>query len=288
MGAKLTYSINENFFKTWNSKMAYILGFSFADGSLYDRTISWEIQKRDREILEKINSTMNSNYPIKLTKEKKKYVKLRIFNPSIIQDLKVFGLSNVKKSREFPIVPDVFLKDFIRGFLDGDGYISLRTKKLEICVGFSNCSRKFLKSLVKKLNSKINLSVNNLRSKIKITKKGKISKVYQIDWYAENSIKIIRFLYDDLLEDDLFFNRKFIKQLEARKIFNQSKKSKLQRKIEKKFEIPIELLLNRLRSNERLDIIRIARILKISNATAYRWLIRYRIITSSVEKRSLK
>lgn len=271
MGGKLLYSVNENFFKSWNSKMAYVLGFTFADGSLSERTISWEIQGRDAELLKKLDASMNSNYPIKLTK-KNKYVRLRISNPRIIKDLRKFGLSKIKRLREFPRIPENQLNHFIRGFLDGDGWIALQKEKLEICVGFSSSNHKFLKNLIDVLNKKLNLSVNNLRSKSKMIKNGKISTSYQIDWYAENAIKIIKFLYDDLKEDDLFLERKLKNQKVGRELFEEAQKPMEWRMIEQKMKLPMKDVLQTLWTEQKLSALHLAERLNVSKSSIYRWL----------------
>jgi hypothetical protein len=271
MSGKLFYSVNENFFKTWNSRMAYILGLTFADGSLYKTSISWEVQKKDKEILEKINSAMNSNYPIKLT-ERKKYIRLRISNPTIASDLKKFGFLLKKNERKFPNVPTAFLRDFIRGILDGDGWVVIREKKREVCIGFVSGNYEFLKELTNKLNEKLNLSVNNLRCSKRITKKGKVSRIYEIEWYARNAFKIIKFLYNELSENDLFLNRKFIKQLKARKILEKIKRYTTKKDVEEKFGVSIKTILMRLLYEKKLKVVQIAKKLGVRSSTIYEWI----------------
>jgi endogenous inhibitor of DNA gyrase (YacG/DUF329 family) len=265
---KLIYLVNENFFRSWNDKMAYVLGFTFADGSLYATTISWEIQKRDREILEKINKAMNSNYPIKPSK-KKRYVRLRISNSSIINDLRKFGLSLKKNKRKFPDVPDAYLRDFIRGVLDGDGWISIRKGGREVCIGLSG-NYGFLKKLSEKLRGKLNLSTNNLRRRRRITKKGKLTISCSIEWYGRNASKVIRFLYDNLSKTSLFLNRKFIKQQKARKIFEKIKRM-TREDVEERFGVPIKMLLKQLLYERKAKIAQIAKELGVRSSTIYEW-----------------
>ena len=52
------YEINENFFKTWNSKMAYILGFSCADGNVYKKTLAWDLSNKDDSNLSLLKSSL--------------------------------------------------------------------------------------------------------------------------------------------------------------------------------------------------------------------------------------
>ena len=53
---KLKYSVDESFFDKWTRQMAYILGFTFADGNIHHTSLSWDLQKRDKEILVKIKN----------------------------------------------------------------------------------------------------------------------------------------------------------------------------------------------------------------------------------------
>jgi intein/homing endonuclease len=273
MRAKLLYSVNENFFKNWSNEMAYVLGFTFADGSLSENTVAWEIQRRDRRILEKINASMNSNYPIKLTK-KEKYVRLRVSNPNIIKDLNRFQLM-VKKSREFPDVPERFLSHFIRGFLDGDGWICVRHSRSEISIGFASSSYQFLNVLVSKLNERFNLSSNNLRKNTKNTKKtknGRLSTCYQINWYCRNAIKLIEFLYDGVSKESLCLDRKFDKQMDARTVFQRVKRDVTKWDVEERFGYPLKTVLRDFLYEKEIRVPQIAENIGVKSSTVYEWL----------------
>jgi len=87
------YSVDINFFRNWNSKMAYILGLIFSDGSIYKTTLSWQLQMRDKELLFKIRDAMKADYPVEFS-TKKNAVRLRISNPLLIESLKRFGLTS--------------------------------------------------------------------------------------------------------------------------------------------------------------------------------------------------
>ena len=55
---KLKYKVKEDFFESWNRQMAYVLGFTFADGNIYKNVLSWDLQKRDKSVLIKIKRVM--------------------------------------------------------------------------------------------------------------------------------------------------------------------------------------------------------------------------------------
>tara|TARA_Y100000310_G_C20603646_1_gene774357 strand:- start:225 stop:1067 length:843 start_codon:yes stop_codon:yes gene_type:complete len=257
--------------------MSYILGFTCADGNVHKSTLAWDLSDKfesNRQLLENINAVMTSNYPIK--KRESSY-RLRISNQIILKDIQNLGIiPNKNKILAFPNVPDIFLKDFLRGFLDGDGWITIRSRKndqKEICIGFSNGSLSFMKMLIARLKQQLNLSVHNLRERRKISTKGVTSKYYQLEYYSHNAFKLIKYMYDSLEEDDLYLGRKFQKQLKAREIYSEhSLKSKCFRKKEKEFGNNMKDLLYELMFIKNLDGVQIAKELNVHSSTVYRWL----------------
>ena len=82
---------------------------------------------------------------------------------------------------------------------------------------------------------------------------GKMRVRCQVEWYGTNGLKIVEFLYNNLKEDDLFLERKFKKQIKARKIYKEAHKPKLWRRFEKKFNLPMEIVLRKLFVEEKLN-----------------------------------
>ena len=136
---------------------------------------------------------------------------------------------NKKKILVFPEVPEDYLRHFIRGFLDGDGWIVSRVRSnggKEICVGFSNGSYGFMLSLVQVLTSKLGLKGHNLRKREKKMKNGGMSYCYQLEYYSINANKILEFLYGSLDSEDLMLGRKYEKMIEAKKNFLDQERRK--------------------------------------------------------------
>lgn len=254
--------------------MAYVLGLTFSDGNIYKTTLSWQLQMRDRELLFRIRDVMKSDYPVELS-TKKNAARLRISNPSLAESLKQFKLTS--DEIKFPHVPTEFLRDFIRGFLDGDGWIIANTRKHEICVGFASRDHGFLEELAKQLNEYVLLTSNNLRTKKKITKKGKVSVTYSVEWYGTNALNILKFLHDDLKNDDLYLERKYKSQLEARSLYIEIRKGRKWREVESKCGMQMEKLLSKLYTEKKLMGIQIAEVLGVSSAAVYRWLEKTRV-----------
>jgi len=276
---KRIHKINERFFREWNPNMAYILGFTCADGCVYRGTLSWEISnkfKSDKLLLERFSKEMNSTY---FVEERPKSFRLRINSHYIAEEIGKLGvLPNKTKILQFPDVPKSVLRHFIRGFLDGDGWISMRNKRKsnEINVGFVNGSKRFMMSLVKQIKKNIFVNNLNLRTAHKITKKGIKSTYYKIDFYGRDAYRIIKYLFDDLTDNNLSLFRKYEKQSIARKLFEESQKrikfGKKWVRIEKDNNVDIRHEMIRMFSKEKKLPKEISSKLGVSLATIYRWL----------------
>ena len=224
------YIVDFDFFKKWHSNMAYILGFTCADGNIHKSTLAWELtnkQKCNHDLLIAFSNVMKSS---SFVEKRKSSFRLRINSAKIIGDLLDLGIiPNKKKVLEFPRVPEVYLKHFIRGFLDGDGWVvnSFRGKGSgEVCIGFSNGSLRFMQGLILSLKQYVGIVRFNLRERKKEIKAGEISLTYQMEFYAENARKILDYLFGDLSDSDLYLKRKYKKYLSSKQIFVRIDKSK--------------------------------------------------------------
>lgn len=170
--------INENFFKLWCPKMAYVLGFIYADGSLLNtnkssRTYYLSFSNNDYPLLEKIREALESehriyfrgkreiNYRNHTYMAKPSYV-LRIGSKTIYQDLIEIGLQH-KKSRimTLPEIPRKYFCFFLRGYFDGDGCINWCFAKMRnypsIRVLFSSGSKAYLEKIGKYICTYMNI-----------------------------------------------------------------------------------------------------------------------------------
>lgn len=259
--------------------MAYILGFTCADGCVHSRTLSWELSNKfcsDKNLLEKIAKEIGSTYKIE---ERRSSFRLRINSVALISSLSKFGIvPNKTKILVFPSVPVSFLRHFIRGFLDGDGWISMRAKRKsnEINLGFVNGSRDFMEGLVQALKTNVPIRNFNLRSSHKTTKNGSSSVYFHIDFYGKDVYEILSYLFEDLSDEDLFLDRKYKKQQEAIKLFHESQrrlkfgKKWVKLELENNLDVSQELISMFL--HEKVSPKEIASNFKVSLSTIYRWL----------------
>jgi intein/homing endonuclease len=191
------YFVNENFFDKWSPKMAYVLGFWFADGYMrHEKSYRISFCSKDCDILILIRECLSSNHNI-IYKKKDDSKNLIIFSKKLY--LKLSDLGGIRcKSRKvlFPSVPDRFLSDFIRGYFDGDGsvffveYINTKNKKLriELRSNFTSGSVHFLEELQSVLNKKLGL----VRKKICGYNNGRSLK---LGYGTYDTLNLLNFMY---------------------------------------------------------------------------------------------
>lgn len=133
------FTLNHSFFETIDSEeKAYILGFLAADGNVnpdkYGCEIRIVLNPKDVDILEKINTCWESTYSVKDHKlgqfsgfpgSCKEQKKLSIRSTQMQIDLaKYFIVPNKTLTLRYPNIPDQLDRHFLRGFLDGDGWVT--------------------------------------------------------------------------------------------------------------------------------------------------------------------
>ena len=149
------FTINDDYFKTENANMAYILGFIASDGTVRknNNEIKITVATRDKELLEKIKEELSLDRNIKDYEDSKGYLSstLAFTSEKIKKDLSKYGIvPNKTFIFKFPQnLNKKYWVDFIRGYFDGDGCISsagpnaIRTQVcsatrdvLEVMIGF--------------------------------------------------------------------------------------------------------------------------------------------------------
>jgi len=201
-------NINEDYFKKWSSSMAYILGFIFADGNITkiihngsSDKLSFGQSKKDIDILKKIKQELSAEQALSIGK---KYVYFSIYSQIIVDDLKKLEVSYRKSFRKspgkIPKVPKKYIRDFIRGIVDGDGSIHFDKKEYPT---LSICGRKEVMAFIRNHF----LSKFDIYSKITQPKKdGKLSNVFCISYRCNSAKTLIHYLYNNT---GLYLERKF-------------------------------------------------------------------------------
>lgn len=130
------YSLNEDYFKCINTEQkAYILGFIAADGCVQQYTLDITLSIRDIHILEEIKKEVDSNQILKYRERPNPYdkskmckmVSLRLSSTKFTNPLLKMGLGRGKTytldDKIINFVPRYLIKDFLRGYFDGDGNV---------------------------------------------------------------------------------------------------------------------------------------------------------------------
>lgn len=134
-------TIDENIFSIIDTKdKAYWLGFLYADGTIRTNRneISLELQEQDLLSVQAFHEFCNNSNIIRkhvVYRNNKQYISYcsSFSSAKVKQDLFRLGCTSQKSlSLVFPNsvqVSDIFLADFIRGYIDGDGYIQYDNQK---------------------------------------------------------------------------------------------------------------------------------------------------------------
>lgn len=205
---KPTLKVNENYFKKWSSNMAYILGFIFADGGIVRIThngssdkLGFGVNKKDIDILKKIKQELSAEQTLSKSGE---YVHFSIYSQIIVDDLKKLEVAyrkSLRKTRgKIPKIPKKYIRDFIRGIVDGDGSIHFDKKRYPT---LSICGRKEIMTFIKNdFFAKFNIYSKIIQPK----KNGKLSNVFYISYRCNSAKTLINYLYKNA---GLYLERKF-------------------------------------------------------------------------------
>ncbi len=206
------YSHNENYFSKIDTEAkAYFLGLLYADGNVrYQKknnswTLTLNLQARDKHILNTFLQELNGNQILYMRLPKKSTHQLQysltICSKKICNDLIKLGCvpckSLILKWPTLKQVPKKFIRHFIRGYFDGDGYVSIQrvkhTKVRQFHGGFLG-TRKFCEGLNKVLYD------YGVSKKLK-----KISKKNNIFYYSFGGNRLIERLFYFLYHQANFF-----------------------------------------------------------------------------------
>jgi len=200
------FDINENFFSSWSSEMAYILGLIATDGCV-SKSGNVSLCINDKDLLEKVRLVMHSEHKICQSKYQERLYCFRFARVRLVEDLVGLGILPRKSlSIKFPAVPDAFLKDFVRGAFDGDGsvFFDTHSKNCPVRTKFVSSSVEFIEKLESVLQG---LGMPTRKIYQQPTKNG-IS--YMFKYGHKDSEKLCLIMYKDV-RNDLFLARKYDK-----------------------------------------------------------------------------
>lgn len=198
--------VNEDYFKKWSSNMTYILGFILADGCIihgtykgYSDSLKFGVQLSDIDILEKIKQELKAEHKLSINKNA---VHFCITSQTLVDDLKKLGVLYRKSLNEnLPIVPKQYIKDFIRGIVDGDGGIGVDKKGQPV---FMVCGGEKTMIFIRDYF----LDRMEVYSKVGKREYSELQKnfLYEIRYKSSSALKILDYLYTDSC---LYLDRKY-------------------------------------------------------------------------------
>lgn len=202
-GDRKKYYLNKNFFKTWSSEMAWVLGLIATDGCMSKDNPTVSLSSQDLEIIDKVKNILEYSGPIR---NYDCYI-LSIYDRTMYSDLLSLGIEPAKSfTLELPNIPEEFMGDFIRGVLDGDGCISIdnrENRNPRLFVRIVTASKNFFYDLFDYLVS-IGLSP---RFELRSNRGGNRKDIYCLSFCGFNSISFLNYVYRNSNEN-VFMERK--------------------------------------------------------------------------------
>ena len=189
------WHIKQDYFKIWSRNMAYMLGFWFADGCIYNGKIfDITTHVKDKYIIKKFAKELEYEGPI-YDYVDRQAVRLNFSCIVVYSDLiKLGGTEKKSLTCKFPNIPEEYLSDFIRGYFDGDGSV-YDVKGQRINCSFCCGSFEFLQKLWNILKQKTGVTGGSYYAPDSCLKFGK-----------QDSEKIAKYMYKN--NPELFLLRK--------------------------------------------------------------------------------
>lgn len=212
------YQLNEDVFSILTSDSAYWLGFIAADGCILvtgsdpnPKVLSFNLNVRDKEHLEKFKKFCDSNAIITENLSVEGYgagttlAHLEINSRRLVSDLEKYGICRAKSNiLQPPNIPPEFFLDWIRGYIDGDGSISILNN------GNAQISIVGTKEVLLFINKIIN---NNRPRKLYHPSTNPLKNTYQLGYGGTKTIvQKLHLLYDNATS---YLDRKYNKALEV-------------------------------------------------------------------------
>jgi intein-encoded DNA endonuclease-like protein len=191
----MSYNYSLKFFDEVNGESAYFIGLLFADGSINNKgKITLNLSKKDIEIIEIFKEKLKTNKPI-FSVKKTNSLSFSFQNKIISRQLNNFGLvPNKSLILKFSDkIPNEYLKDYIRGYFDGDGCVSITKNK------HTSSLRVHFVGTYEMLEGIQNVLINELNiTKTKINQLTKGKNTFQFEIRRKDDIILFRdFIYYD-------------------------------------------------------------------------------------------
>ncbi|PYF05698.1 LAGLIDADG family homing endonuclease [Ureibacillus chungkukjangi] len=203
-GQPRKHKVNEDFFKIWSHEMAWVFGLFVTDGTVSGNAHSINFAQKDERILKLVAKYMEVAYVVRPISTTRTVPILVINSKEIKNDLANLGVtSNKSLTLPFPDVPEEFMGSFVRGVVDGDGWVQDRGYVMNITTASYNFAEG-LYNIFKKWNLKTEIT-NQL------TNSGR--KVYRVWVKGKESIsELSRLIYNNCEENYVYTKRERLTQ----------------------------------------------------------------------------
>jgi hypothetical protein len=184
--------VHEEYFDTLDEEKAYLLGYLFADASIYRGTTGRRheiiISSDNREMLELIKQRTGAQNPIR-PRPPGSY-QMRIGSRHMAERLHDLGLTEDKKMNLiYPELPADLEKHFIRGYFEGKGsFVVEPGRRIISC--FSSACPTFMEALRDRL-------ILYGLSAAQVLHNGPDDCSHQLRYYVKDTRKLYHVLYDE-------------------------------------------------------------------------------------------
>lgn len=149
-GQPRKHKVNEDFFKTWSSEMAWVLGLFLTDGCINKENHTITLTQKNTTILKLVAKMMDADYVLAPIAKSRRTPTLMINSKEMKEDLRKLGIHpNKSLSVRFPEVPKEYLPAFIKGVIDGDGWV----QKTGYVMNVTSASKEFADGLLRVFQS---------------------------------------------------------------------------------------------------------------------------------------
>lgn len=198
-------TVNEEFFKGWNRKSAWVYGWLLTDGSVQENTgqIALNLHAKDADVLHKIKDVMEFSGKVYYAKyNDKPSSTLRICRKDMAEDLFRLGMARTDKTfnTTMPDIPDAYYWDFIRGVFEGDGSIRHRTGNTDaVDITITGATKQFMYDLKETLETRGIFTRINER---KPGTSGNVNSVYTLNTRSNaDALRMCYFMYANTTQD---------------------------------------------------------------------------------------
>lgn len=230
------YSINENYCEIKTPNLYLLFGLLITDGSIKIRdckySITIELQKHDKQLLEWVNKEFNSNKPLFYNKKKNTYI-LNITNKKLVLAFNDLGcIPNKTFTVQYPKwIEENNIFHFIHGLLMGDG--SLYSANDSFGINLLG-----MKNLIEPIRLVINNKINSI---VNLHKTPETTGLFTIAYTRLNCLELCNLIFNNA---PMIMPRKYLKYEKIIEYYESHKSSqpeRLEKVLKKANEIKIDI-----------------------------------------------